>query len=203
MPPGNSFEVCCDTSRCVTATRVEHCVPIFTESVSFVSGMPATVASGMPAFDADVPEGSLDVPLSEAVVPEVVSSDPPHELSDIEGIEAIIRGSGSPVGPISGDLDKAEGDEPKGSPPPAFEEGDSKIPPRIPIDHLLTHQPAHPSCDVCRQAKLRSHAHKRFKNQSEDTQFAQIIEAPRSFLQKIACDHLESTSEGFRGNSTP
>eukprot|EP00435_Cladocopium_sp_Y103_P046209 s240_g13.t1 len=191
--------VCCDTSRCVTATRVEHCVPIFTESVSFVSGMPATVASGMPAFDADVPAGSLDVPLSETVVPEAVSSDPPHELSDLEGIEAIIRGSGSPVGPISGDLDQAEGNEPKGSPPSAFEEGDSKIPPRIPIDHLLTHQPAHPSCDVCRQAKLRSHAHKRFKNQSEEKQFAQIIEAPRSFLQKIACDHLESSNAGFRG----
>ena len=64
---------------------------------------------------------------------------------------------------------------------------------------MLTHQPAHLSCDVCRQAKLRSHAHKRFKNQSEDKQLAQIIEAPRSFLEKIVCDHLESTSEGFRG----
>ena len=36
---------------------------------------------------------------------------------------------------------------------------------KIPVDHFLTHQPALSSCDVCRQAKLRTHPHRRFPHQ--------------------------------------
>eukprot|EP00435_Cladocopium_sp_Y103_P057861 s135_g20.t1 len=71
--------------------------------------------------------------------------------------------------------------------------------PKIRVDHLLTHQPAHPACDVCRQAKLRAHAHRRFKNQAEAQRVAQAIEAPKTLLQAIAIDHLESTGEGSNG----
>ena len=52
---------------------------------------------------------------------------------------------------------------------------------------------------MCRQAKLRTHAHRRFENQSEGKQLAQVVEAPKAFLQRIACDHLEAVEEGSKG----
>ena len=69
----------------------------------------------------------------------------------------------------------------------------------MPVDHFLTHQPALSTCDVCRQAKLRTHPHRRFPNQSEGKQLAQLVEGPRAFLQKTACDHLEAVEGGNRG----
>ena len=66
----------------------------------------------------------------------------------------------------------------------------------IPVDHLICHQPFHPGCDICRQAKLRSHQHRRLKNQSEAKRRAQEVESPKSFLEQISCDHLEARDEG-------
>ena len=70
---------------------------------------------------------------------------------------------------------------------------------KIPVDHFLTHQPASSSCDVCRQAKLRTHPHRRFPHQAEGKKLAQVVEAPRAFLQRIACDHLEAVEGGSKG----
>ena len=68
VPPTMGFDVNCDFSKCVVADRVEHCVPIFKEEVSFVHGVPAAAPS---AFDAGDGEGVSRVedtePASEAV----------------------------------------------------------------------------------------------------------------------------------------
>ena len=71
---------------------------------------------------------------------------------------------------------------------------------KLPVDHLLTHQPASKFCDVCGQAKLRARAHKRFGNQSKTTREAPSIESPTDFLQRACVDHLESTGESLSGD---
>lgn len=72
---------------------------------------------------------------------------------------------------------------------------------KLPVDHLLAHQPASKFCDVCRQAKLRARAHKRFGNQPESTREARVIESPTEFLQRICVDHMEPTEESLSGDS--
>eukprot|EP00435_Cladocopium_sp_Y103_P025527 s45_g6.t1 len=150
VPPDVPFNVSCEKSQCFTAERVEHCVPILKEQISFTYGMPA----------ASVEPDSVDPRLRE----------------DGVGTEdQRLRGS-DPIEVVTSSA-------------------------KLPVDHLLTHQPASKFCDVCRQAKLRVRAHKRFGNQSASIQEARTIESPTEFLQRICVDHLESTEESLSGDS--
>ena len=188
IPCGQPFEASYD--YCITADRVEHHVPIFREDVLFTRGMPApradpVVHGTVHTEEAEVAKES-DEPLAEVF----------EDAKDKDGQpDRVAPGSShdrSGEGEVRDDSPKAPHVEiPKVS--------RSSMSPKIPVDHLLTHQPALPHCDVCRQAKLRSHAHRRFPNQSERKQDAQVVEAPRAFLQRVACDHLEAREEGLRG----
>ena len=40
-PPNEPVSVQCNPRKCITASRIDHGVPIFTEEVSFVPGTPA------------------------------------------------------------------------------------------------------------------------------------------------------------------
>ena len=101
--------------------------------------------------------------------------------------------------------EEASHDHPQPSPDDEhvdLEPKESKIPPKhgfVPFDHLLCHNPASKHCDVCRQSKLRTRPHKRFQNQSEAARHAQVVDAPKAFLERICIDHLESTELGSKG----
>ena len=69
------------------------------------------------------------------------------------------------------------------------------------VDHLLTRLPAHPNCDVCAEAKPRAKTHKRFPNQKQTLKETRVIETPNHSLQKIWVDHLESTEVRNRGET--
>ena len=191
VPPDVPFQVSCDVSQCHVADRVDHCVPIFKENVSFRYGMPAAPSAAMdpsvPAFDADT--GGLEV--EREVIP--------------DAIEAFMHDDGMMVHSSQGSKESvpsgSKDPEPKGSPEPVPAESPKGEEPKskVPIDHLLTHVPAHPGCDVCREAKLRAKAHKRFANQGSSLREARIAEGPTRFLEKICIDHLESAESGLRG----
>ena len=101
--------------------------------------------------------------------------------------------------------EEASHDHPRPSPNDEhvdLEPKESKIPPKhgfVPFDHLLCHNPASKHCDVCRQSKLRTRPHKRFQNQTEAARHAQVVDAPKAFLERICIDHLESTELGSKG----
>ena len=192
VPPHVPFQVSCDVSQCHVADRVDHCVPIFRETVTFCHGMPASasmdVEPSVPAYDADA----------------VVMA---HEAEEVipDAVEAFLRDDGMLVHSLEG----PKGDVPSGSKDPKPKGFDDSVPldspkgesshSKVPIDHLLTHLPAHHGCDVCREAKLRAKAHRRYANQSSAVRDARIIEAPTKFMQRICIDHLESTEPGTRG----
>lgn len=198
VPPNIPFRVSCDTSCCHIADRVEHCVPIFRETTSFTYGMPAVGVSSdepsLPALDADAP----------AVVVEDVSGDSIGLEEMFQELEAMKDDDASKA------PHEAQSSDPKGPSVPAkdvyqhnVDEDEHQVlhsHAKLPMDHLLTHQPASKFCDVCRQAKLRARAHQRFANQSEATRDARVIESPNDFLQKISVDHLESTEESLKGD---
>ena len=50
VPPNTHFHVACDMSQCQVAERVEHCVPIFRETISFTYGMPASSSADHSEF---------------------------------------------------------------------------------------------------------------------------------------------------------
>ena len=181
VPPDVPFQVSCDVSQCHVADRVDHCVPIFKENVSFRYGMPAapSVAAtpSLPAYDAD----SGVVELEREVIPDAIEAFMHDDGMMVHSLyeapkESVPSGSKDP--------------EPKGSPEPVPAEspkGEESIS-KVPIDHLLTHIPAHPGCDVCREAKLRAKARKRFANQGSSLREARVAEAPTRFLEKICID---------------
>ena len=194
VPPEVPFEVSCDSSLCHQADRVDHCVPVFKETISFTHGMPAVHSH-------DILEESLPAPCAEAppvddVFEGHVSPEPMIAMSDESALAHPFS-----EGPHGNELRESKDSNVRPSQPEILSEEPKALArqPKIPVDHLLTHQPAHPACDVCRQAKLRAHAHRRFKNQAEAQRIAQAIEAPKAFLQAIAIDHLESTEEGSNG----
>ena len=194
VPPEVPFEVYCDSSLCHQADRVDHCVPVFKERISFTHGMPAVHSH-------DILEESLPAPCAEAppvddVFEGHVSPEPMIAMSDESALAHPFS-----EGPHGNELRESKDSNVRPSQPEILSEEPKALArqPKIPVDHLLTHQPAHPACDVCRQAKLRAHAHRRFKNQAEAQRIAQAIEAPKAFLQAIAIDHLESTEEGSNG----
>ena len=65
VPSTVGFDVVCDVSQCIVADRIDHCVPIFKEEVSFVHGVPAaTVGDPEPASEAvgsSVPVTPIDL----------------------------------------------------------------------------------------------------------------------------------------------
>lgn len=63
IPEDVGFNVDFDVSQCIVADRVDHCVPVFKETVSFVHGMPA----GFPASDAVPGDGDV----TPILVPEI------------------------------------------------------------------------------------------------------------------------------------
>lgn len=188
VPPGVSFNVSCDHSRCYQADRVDHCVPMFKETISFAHGMPA---SKMP-HESSSP--SVEMPSPSKEEHKSAQVDLP-ELESFDVVASSSRPEGQAQGPSDPNIARSQPEAPEQSEEPKV----LARPASIPIDHLLTHQPAHPACDVCRQAKLRTHAHRRFKNQSQADQQAQVVEAPRGFLHRISCDHLEAADVGFKG----
>ena len=191
IPSGQPFEA--SFSECIRADRVEHCVPIFRESVVFTHGMPA---GGLPAPSADSVQSGIT---KEGEVAK--ESDEP--LAEVFEDTKDKDGQPDRVEPGSSRDRSGEGEDHDDFPKEPHVElpkvSRTSMSPKIPVDHLLTHQPALPHCDVCRQAKLRTHAHRRFPNQSEKKQDAQVVEAPRAFLQRVACDHLEAREEGLKG----
>eukprot|EP00435_Cladocopium_sp_Y103_P071759 s497_g38.t1 len=196
VPPDVPFNVSCETSQCHVAERVDHCVPIFRETISFTYGMPAASSSvepsSLPAFDAEAPRGDS--------VGVVVDG---NETPNIDGEVRLVPDDvllNPPEGPIGGDMHQSK--DSAGSINPAPDPDSSKFEsknPKVPVDHLLTHLPSHPNCDVCREAKLRAKAHRRFPNQNSSIREARIIEAPTKFLQRVCVDHLESAELSFRG----
>ena len=188
VPPGVSFNVSCDHSRCYQADRVDHCVPMFKETISLAHGMPA---SKMP-HESSSP--SVEMPSPSKEEHKSAQVDLP-ELESFDVVASSSRPEGQAQGPSDPNIARSQPEAPEQSEEPKV----LARPASIPIDHLLTHQPAHPACDVCRQAKLRTHAHRRFKNQSQADQQAQVVEAPRGFLHRISCDHLEAADVGFKG----
>ena len=199
IPPDVEYQFVCDADKCVVADRVEHCVPIFKEEVSFVHGVPGT----LPAHPSD----GADRPAVEVIDDDVEVVHVVDEIVDLvespKG-DVVIPPSNMPESQPSVPLppESAHGEEvlsaelpaPRADPP-----DDPMVIVRakpIPVDHLICHQPFHPGCDICRQAKLRSHQHRRLKNQSEAKRRAQEVESPKSFLEQISCDHLEARDEG-------
>ena len=193
IPSGQPFEVSFNAECCIVADRVEHCVPIFKESVTFTYGMPA---EGLPAPSADS-GGSGVADVEEGEVAKESDEPLPEVIAEDKGGEPERADPGSSRDRAGDGEDRDDFPERPHVELPKVSR--SAVSPKIPVDHLLTHQPALPHCDVCRQAKLRTHAHRRFPNQSEKKQDAQVVEAPRAFLQRIACDHLEAREEGLKG----
>lgn len=193
IPSGQPFEASFNAECCTVADHVEHCVPIFKESVTFTYGMPA---EGLPAPSADS-GGSGVVDVEEGEVAKESDEPLPEVIAEDKGGEPERADPGSSRDRAGDGEDRDDFPERPHVELPKVSR--SAVSPKIPVDHLLTHQPALPHCDVCRQAKLRTHAHRRFPNQSEKKQDAQVVEAPRAFLQRIACDHLEAREEGLKG----
>ena len=217
IPAGVGFDVQFDQSQCIVAERVDHCVPVFKETVSFVHGMPA----GCPASDAvpgdgdvtpilveEIPDDESDVEIIEpgSIPPDVANLEvftPPELIGD--AIPMTPRAHDSPSSPKGADLPRVVEVEPDPGPPiesvpqPEASKGVSvKTKGGIPVDHLFCHQPASSTCDVCRRSKLRVRPHKRFRNQSSSVKEHRVIEAPTRFLERVCIDHLESTEEGLK-----
>lgn len=193
VPPDVPFKVSCDKLQCHVAERVDHCVPIFKETISFTHGMPAASSSeipmSFPAPDADAP--SHDVAVEGHDSPDIESMI--RETDDTE----LVKHSTGPKGVVPSEFKSKDSHVPI----PVPKEDSLKVVTshlKIPVDHLLTHLPAHPGCDVCKEAKLRAKAHKRFANQGSSIRDIRAIEAPTTFLQRICVDHLESAENGWR-----
>ena len=193
VPPDVPSKVSCDKLQCHVAERVDHCVPIFKETISFTHGMPAASPSeipmSFPAPDADAP--SHDVAVEGHDSPDIESMI--READDTE----LVKHSTGPKGVVPSEFKSKDSHVPI----PVPEEDSLKVVTshlKIPVDHLLTHLPAHPGCDVCKEAKLRAKAHKRFANQGSSIREIRAIEAPTTFLQRICVDHLESAENGWR-----
>eukprot|EP00435_Cladocopium_sp_Y103_P041809 s2261_g11.t1 len=207
VPRDVPFNVLCETSKSFTADKVEHCVPIFKETFSFTYGMPAEnveAASVDPCLRVDGTEtedqrlrGSDPIMVEDVVKEAPYLEDMFRELQEDAAMSNVAQGA-----------QEASSVDPKDLPVPVPPPDEHEVEPKVltsyaklPVDHLLTHQPASKFCDVCRQAKLRARAHKLFGNQSESTREARIIESPIEFLQRICVDHLESTEESLSGNT--
>ena len=216
IPQRVGLDVQYDQTQCIVADRVDHCVPVFKETVSFVHGMPA----GQPASDA-VPSGGDVTPV---LVPDVPDADdveiiePSTSPLDVANLEVLTppeligesipmtpRAHESPSSPKGADLPRVIDLDPSPSTPvdaaPKLDvpKGVSTKPKGgIPVDHLFCHQPASSSCDICRQSKLRVRPHRRFRNQSASVKEHRVIEAPTRFLERVCVDHLESTEEGLK-----
>ena len=57
-------------------------------------------------------------------------------------------------------------------------------------NHFLTRYPKSRKCNICLQAKLTGHYHRRRPNQSQTLQDARNIEEPEGPCQRIAVDHM-------------
>jgi len=79
VPPDVPFNVSCETSRCFTADRVEHCVPIFKETISFTYGMPAETVEASPVDPRLREDGTEDQRLrgSDPILVEDVAEEAP------------------------------------------------------------------------------------------------------------------------------
>ena len=86
FPEDVGFNVDFGADKCIVADRVEHCVPVFKETVSFVHGMPA----GHPASDA-VPDDGAATPI---LVPEPIEADD----DDDDDVQIIEPARGAPRG---------------------------------------------------------------------------------------------------------
>ena len=58
VPSHVGFNVECDSSKCIVADRVDHCVPVFREEVSFTHGVPAMRPASDAAHEVHVVEDS-------------------------------------------------------------------------------------------------------------------------------------------------
>ena len=172
----------------------------------------------VPAFDADsAPVPVIDVDAIDETHHIESSSDVPQDLADFV-VHTPAEMLEDPVIETPHELmlefhrnydqnhpEEASHDHPQPSPDDEhvdLEPKESKIPPKhgfVPFDHLLCHNPASKHCDVCRQSKLRTRPHKRFQNKSEAARHAQVVDAPKAFLERICIDHLESTELGSKG----
>ena len=186
VPPEIPFEVSCDESRCFRADRVEHCVPIFQETISLKHGMPASSHS-QSVYEGDGYPSACPAPSADANPGEVEGNDASrHDIpeSNAELPQEVIP---IPEGPIG-----VESHGSKDRVPPEFPDElvddpkeDSTIS-KIPVDHLLTHQPASKHCDVRRRAKLRTRPHRRFVNQSASLKDAtEPLKAPKHFWRGL------------------
>ena len=117
--------------------RVDHCVPIFRETISttisFTYGMPAASSSvdpsGLPAPDADAPGGHV-----VDVVDEGTESPNIDEVMRMVPDDALIS---PPEGPIGDDLRQSKDVSGFHDPPPSHDspKGES-MNPKDPVDHL-------------------------------------------------------------------
>ena len=79
VPPTIGFNVNCDFSKCLVADRVEHCVPIFKETISFTYGMPAETVEASPVDPRLREDGTEDQRLrgSDPILVEDVAKEAP------------------------------------------------------------------------------------------------------------------------------
>lgn len=174
VPPDVPFNVTGDKDGCHAADPVDHCVPIFRETISFTYGMPAASPSvehsRLPAPDAEAPGGDV-VTVPDDGIESPNTEKKVRRLPD----DVLIK---SPEGPhgdgshMSQDISGIHDLEP--------------VPHSPKVEQLIIClRICHPNRDVCTEAKLRTKTRKRLPNQKPSLKEARAIETANHSLQKI------------------
>ena len=222
VPPEVPCHVEVDRDKCKVAHRVDHCVPVFQETVEIVSGMPVPVRSedAIEPPD-DIRQVSVNMgwgDLGEAKV--LVQQGPKtfskgiHENLDLRTTWLV---NATEWFLLEERVEWAKQDEPERELPHVahtlvtlFES--SRLPARradpedpavqpepddtwvdeIEPNHFLTHLPKSRKCNICLQSKLIATPHRRLKHQSQNLREARQAELPEGPLQRIEVDHVIS-----------